>query len=149
MARTPGVIRVSKRKPDQVIEFRISLQDKERELLEHIVYVEGTAKAFNQFTEPFVEIVKDVSAMSVIFGALAVWGGWKYVVSPGIETAEDLFEDFMQQYDVEKAARTAAGEAVGGAGGLVPGPLGPLFKFLGFYIRGNDGGRGGGGGGGF
>ena len=97
MARTPGVIRVSKRKPDQVIEFRISLQDKERELLEHIVYVEGTAKAFNQFTEPFVEIGKDVSAMSVIFGALAVWGGWKYVVSPGIETAEDLFEDFMQQ----------------------------------------------------
>jgi len=128
---------MSKRKPDQVIEFRISLQDKERELLEHIVYVEGTAKAFNQFTEPFVEIVKDVSAMSLIFGALAAYGGWKYVVSPGIETAEDLFEDFMQQYDVERKARTAAGEAVGDVGGLVPGPLGPLFRFLGIYIRGN------------
>jgi hypothetical protein len=139
---------MSKRKPDQVIEFRISLQDKERELLEHIVYVEGTAKAFNQFTEPFVEIVKDVSAMSLIFGALAAYGGWKYVVSPGIETAEDLFADFMEQYDVERKARTAAGEAVGGVGGLVPGPLGPLFRFLGIYIqRGNDGGGGGGGGG--
>jgi len=126
---------MSKRKPDQVIEFRISLQDKERELLEHIVYVEGTAKAFNQFTEPFVEIIKDVSAMTLIFGALSAYGGWKYVVSPGIETAEDLFEDFMQQYDVEKRARTAAGEAVGEVGGLVPGPLGPLFRFLGFYIQ--------------
>ena len=139
---------MSKRKPDQVIEFRISLQDKERELLEHIVYVEGTAKAFNQFTEPFVEIVKDVSAMSLIFGALAAYGGWTYVVSPGIEDAQELFEDFMQQYDVERKARTAAGEAVGGVGGLVPGPLGPLFRFLGIYIqRGNDGGGGGGGGG--
>jgi hypothetical protein len=138
---------MSKRKPDQVIEFRISLQDKERELLEHIVYVEGTAKAFNQFTEPFVEIVKDVSAMSLIFGALAAYGGWTYVVSPGIEDAQELFEDFMQQYDVERKARTAAGEAVGGVGGLVPGPLGPLFRFLGIYIqRGNDGGGGGGGG---
>jgi len=126
---------MSKRKPDQVIEFRISLQDKERELLEHIVYVEGTAKAFNQFTEPFVEIVKDVSAMSLIFGALAAYGGWKYVVSPGIETAEDLFEDFMQQYDVERAARTAAGEAAEYVGERVPGPLGPLFRFLGFYIQ--------------
>ena len=75
--------------------------------------------------------------MSLIFGALAAYGGWKYVVSPGIETAEDLFEDFMQQYDVERKARTAAGEAVGDVGGLVPGPLGPLFRFLGIYIRGN------------
>jgi len=57
---------MAKRKPDKVIEYRISLQDKERELLEHLVYVEGTAKAFNQFTEPFVEIVKDVSAMTLI-----------------------------------------------------------------------------------
>ena len=31
---------MTKRKPDKVIEYRISLQDKERELLEHLVYVE-------------------------------------------------------------------------------------------------------------
>ena len=62
---------MTKRKPEKVIEYRISLQDKERELLEHLVYVEGTAKAFNQFTEPFVEILKDISALTVIFSALA------------------------------------------------------------------------------
>jgi hypothetical protein len=102
---------MSKRKPDQVIEFRISLQDKERELLEHLVYVEGTAKAFNQFTEPFVEIVKDISAMTLIFGAIAAFGGWKFVVSPGIETAEDLWTDFQAQLEVVLETKEAAGQA--------------------------------------
>ena len=100
-----------KRKPDKVIEYRISLQDKERELLEHLVYVEGTAKAFNQFTEPFVEIIKDISAMTLIFGAIAAYGGWKFIITPGIETAEELYADFMAQLAVVQEARAAAGEA--------------------------------------
>ena len=107
---------MSKRKPDKVIEYRISLQDKERELLEHLVYVEGTAKAFNQFTEPFVEIVKDVSAMTLIFGALAAYGGWTFVVSPGIDSAESIYADFMAQLDAVNETREAAGEAAAYAG---------------------------------
>ena len=110
---------MAKRKPDKVIEYRISLQDKERELLEHLVYVEGTAKAFNQFTEPFVEIVKDISAMSIIFGALAAWGGWTYVVSPGIDSAEGLYADFMSQLDAYQETRAAAGQAAAYAGALL------------------------------
>ena len=102
---------MTKRKPDKVIEYRISLQDKERELLEHLVYVEGTAKAFNQFTEPFVEIIKDISAMTLIFGAIAVYGGWKFVITPGIENVEELYADFMAQLAVVQEARAAAGEA--------------------------------------
>ena len=146
---------MAKRKPDKVIEYRISLQDKERELLEHLVYVEGTAKAFNQVTEPFVEIVNDVSAMTLIFGALAAYGGWTYVVSPGIEDALDLFEDFQQQLNLVQAAREAAGDApayaAGVAGGLIPGPLGPLFRLLQVVLGGGNGGSTGtsGGGGGF
>ena len=104
---------MSKRKPDQVIEFRISLQDKERELLEHLVYVEGTAIAFNQFTEPFVEIVKDISAMSLILAAIAAFGGWKYVVSPGVETAEDLWSDFQAQLEVVLESKEKAEDAAG------------------------------------
>ena len=107
---------MAKRKPDKVIEYRISLQDKERELLEHLVYVEGTAKAFNQFTEPFVEIVKDVSAMTLIFGALAAYGGWTFVVSPGIDSAESIYADFMAQLDAVNETREAAGEAAAYAG---------------------------------
>ena len=102
---------MTKRKPDKVIEYRISLQDKERELLEHLVYVEGTATAFNQFTEPFVEIIKDISAMTLIFGAIAAYGGWKFIITPGIETAEELYADFMAQLAVVQEARAAAGEA--------------------------------------
>ena len=102
---------MTKRKPDKVIEYRISLQDKERELLEHLVYVEGTAKAFNQFTEPFVEIIKDISAMALIFGAIAAYGGWKYVITPGIENVEELYSDFMAQLAVIEEARAAAGQA--------------------------------------
>jgi len=102
---------MTKRKPDKVIEYRISLQDKERELLEHLVYVEGTAKAFNQFTEPFVEIFKDISAMALIFAAIAAYGGWKYVVTPGIENVEQLYADFMAQLEVVQETRAAAGEA--------------------------------------
>ena len=107
---------MAKRKPNKVIEYRISLQDKERELLEHLVYVEGTAKAFNQFTEPFVEIVKDVSAMTLIFGALAAYGGWTFVVSPGIDSAESIYADFMAQLDAVNETREAAGEAAAYAG---------------------------------
>ena len=107
---------MAKRKPDKVIEYRISLQDKERELLEPLVYVEGTAKAFNQFTEPFVEIVKDVSAMTLIFGALAAYGGWTFVVSPGIDSAESIYADFMAQLDAVNETREAAGEAAAYAG---------------------------------
>ena len=102
---------MTKRKPDKVIEYRISLQDKERELLEHLVYVEGTAKAFNQFTEPFVEIIKDISAMALIFGAIAVYGGWMLVITPGIENVEELYADFMAQLAVVQEVRAAAGEA--------------------------------------
>ena len=102
---------MTKRKPDKVIEYRISLQDKERELLEHLVYVEGTAKAFNQFTEPFVEIIKDISAMALIFGAIAIYGGWKFVITPGIENVEELYSDFMAQLAVVQEVRAAAGEA--------------------------------------
>jgi len=102
---------MSRRKPDKVIEYRISLQDTERELLEHLVYVEGTAKAFNQFTEPFVEVLKDISAMAIIFGAIAVYGGWKFVITPGIENVEELYSDFMAQLAAVQEARAFAGEA--------------------------------------
>ena len=123
---------MTKRKPDKVIEYRISLQDKERELLEHLVYVEGTATAFNQFTEPFVEIIKDISAMTLIFGAIAVYGGWKFVITPGIENVEELYADFMAQLAVVQETRAAAGEAAAYADSFLAPPwLRGLRSFFG------------------
>jgi len=123
---------MSRRKPDKVIEYRISLQDTERELLEHLVYVEGTAKAFNQFTEPFVELIKDISAMTLILGAIAVYGGWKFVITPGIENVEELYSDFMAQLEAVQEARAFAGQAAAYADVyLVPPWLRTLRRFFG------------------
>ena len=96
---------MSKRKPDQVVEFRISLQDKERELLEHLVYVEGTAKAFNQFTEPFVEIFKDISAMTLILSTIALWMGWEFVLPLGMQTVEEIYAEFRRQLRVARESK--------------------------------------------
>lgn len=124
---------MTKRKPEKVIEYRISLQDKERELLEHLVYVEGTAKAFNQFTEPFVEILKDNTAMVLIMTALAGYLGWEYVANPALTNAGELLADWQAQYaavkdtldEKQKQAQAATESFLT----KVPG-VGPVFEFF-------------------
>ncbi len=124
---------MTKRRPEKVIEYRISLQDKERDLLEHLVYVEGTAKAFNQFTEPFVEILKDNTAMVLILTALAGYLGWEYVANPALTNAGELLADWQAQYaavkdtlDEKKKQAQAVTESFLTK---VPG-VGPMFKLL-------------------
>ena len=53
---------MSKRKPDQVNEIVIRLQDKERQLLDDYIM----SKNLNLVSEPLVEILKDVSAMTTL-----------------------------------------------------------------------------------
>ena len=53
---------MSKRKPDQVVEFRISLQDREREMVDTLV----AALTFNRIATPTVDLLKDASALSAI-----------------------------------------------------------------------------------
>ena len=53
---------MSKRKPDQVNEIVIRLQDKERQLLDDYIM----SKNLNLISEPFVEILKDISAMTTL-----------------------------------------------------------------------------------
>jgi len=53
---------VSKNKPKETIEYVIRLQDKERQLLDDFVM----SKNINLISEPFVEILKDVSAMTTL-----------------------------------------------------------------------------------
>ena len=125
---------MTKRRPEKVIEYRISLQDKERELLEHLVYVEGTAKAFNQFTEPFVEILKDNTAMLLILSVVSGYLGWEYIANPALTNAGELLADWQAQYaavkdtlDEKKQQAQAATEI---ALGTLPGPAGVIFKFL-------------------
>jgi len=53
---------VSKNKPKETIEYVIRLQDKERQLLDDFVM----SKNINLVSEPIVEILKDVSAMTTL-----------------------------------------------------------------------------------
>lgn len=53
---------MSKNKPKETIEYVIRLQDKERQILDDFVMV----KNVNLVSEPIVEILKDVSAMTTL-----------------------------------------------------------------------------------
>ena len=61
---------MTKKKVDQVIEYRISLQDKQSEQLDTII----AAFAFNKVGTPLVALLSDVSAMLVITGLLEATG---------------------------------------------------------------------------
>jgi len=124
---------MTKRAPKEVYEFRISMQDKERELLEHLVYVEGTAKAFNQFTEPFVEILKDNTAMLLILTTLAGYLGWDYIVNPALTNIGETLADWQTQYNAHKEELDLKGQQATAATETMltslPG-VGPLLGFL-------------------
>ena len=51
-----------KRKPDKIIEYRISLQDKEREILDQL----STAYTVNKVGTPLVALISDGSAMILV-----------------------------------------------------------------------------------
>ncbi len=61
---------MTKRKPDQVIEYRVSLQDKQSEQLDTII----AAFAFNKVGSPLVALLSDPSAMLIIVGFLEATG---------------------------------------------------------------------------
>ena len=50
---------MTKRKPEMVIEYRISLQDKDREMLETV----GTAYSVNKIANPIITALSDASFM--------------------------------------------------------------------------------------
>jgi len=81
---------MTKKKVDQVIEYRISLQDKQSEQLDTII----AAFAFNKVGTPLVALLSDVSAMLVITGILEATG--VIDVDKGIlrEIADGLYENY-------------------------------------------------------
>jgi len=81
---------MTKKKVDQVIEYRISLQDKQSEQLDTII----AAFAFNKVGTPLVALLSDVSAMLVITGILEATG--VIDVDKGIlrQIADGLYENY-------------------------------------------------------
>jgi hypothetical protein len=61
---------MTKRKPDQVIEYRVSLQDKQSEQLDSMI----AAYQVNKIATPLVALLSDASAMLLITGMLEATG---------------------------------------------------------------------------
>jgi len=61
---------MTKRKPDQVIEYRVSLQDKQSEQLDSMI----AAYQINKVATPLVALLSDASAMLLITGLLEATG---------------------------------------------------------------------------
>jgi hypothetical protein len=89
-----------KPKPNQIIRHEIVLGRTERELIESGL----TAYSINKISTPLVALLSDVSAMTLIFSAIAGILGWKFILSPGLTEAGELYNDFINQYDAWKAA---------------------------------------------
>ena len=81
---------MTKREPDQVIEYRISLQDKLNEQVDGII----AAYQINKVATPLVALLSDVSAMLVITGILEATG--VIDVDKGIlrEIADGVYENY-------------------------------------------------------
>lgn len=111
-----------KPKPDQVIRHEIVFGRSERELIEGAL----VAYQVNKIATPTVALISDISAMTLIFSAIAGYLGWEFIISPGIDTADALYSEFMKQYNLNKEATIEATEdvAIGVAGaafGAIPG----------------------------
>jgi len=81
---------MTKRKPDQVIEYRVSLQDKQSEQLDSMI----AAYQINKVATPLVALLSDTSAMLLITGLLEATG--VIDLDKGIlrEIADGLYENY-------------------------------------------------------
>ena len=85
-----------KPKPDQVIRHEIVLGRSERELISDGLL----AYQVNRISTPLVALLSDVSAMSLIFGGLATYYGFKFDIIPGAyDSGLELYNDWKVQYD--------------------------------------------------
>jgi hypothetical protein len=81
-------------KPSDCIEYRITLGTKERQQLDSLI----VALNFNNITDPFIEVIKDVSAMTVL---VSLYLGIRYgedavaMLNNQYETVAELLNDTM------------------------------------------------------
>ena len=113
---------MSKKKPDSVTEFRISLQDKQSEQLDALI----TAVQVRAFAGPVVEVLSSPVAMLAIIGMILAAGS-KYL--------PENWETIVEGKTVEQVADWMETEnlVVGGIfaiiGGLLGGPWGASIGF--------------------
>jgi len=92
---------MTKRKPDQVIEYRVSLQDKQSEQLDGII----AAFQINKIGTPLVALLSDASAMTFVLGVLELYGIIDLVPDSLYEQLkEGTYSSYQQGMDAFRAA---------------------------------------------
>jgi len=106
---------MTKRKPDTVIEYRISLQDKEREILESAI----GAYQVNRIMTPIVTLMNDVTGMAVFLTLVAALGftGVAFTFVTAMLSTDSTAADLIDAFTTQRQQAIAAGAAVG-IGGL-------------------------------
>ena len=95
---------MSKRKPDKVIEYRFSLQDKERQMLDQ--YIAG--HSFDSVATPIITLMNDVTGMITLFTLMAALGltGISFKFIPDDPSSlESIVDSFFTQREQEAIAR--------------------------------------------
>jgi hypothetical protein len=95
-----------KRKPDQVIVYRLELQDTERAALE----MAAAGYTFNRISDPLIRLINDNTSLVLILSLIAGYLGFKWI-PPALEEGMEIITDFKDQLDAAVEQGTVARSA--------------------------------------
>ena len=100
-----------KRKPDQVIEYRISLQDKQSEQLDSLI----GAYQLNRVLTPIVTLMNDVTGMAVFLTLIAALGatGVAFTFVTTMLATDSTAAELLDAFTTQRQQAIAAGATVG------------------------------------
>ena len=102
---------MAKRPPDKVIEYRISLQDYERDMVNSAI----GAYQMNRIMTPIVTLMNDVTGMIVFLTILAAVGvtGVTFTFLTAMLTSDSSVAEAIDQFTTQRDQAIAAGATVG------------------------------------
>ena len=132
---------MAKRPPDKVIEYRISLQDYERDMFTSAI----GAYQMNRIATPIINLMNDVTGMVVFLTILAAVGvtGVTFTFLTAMLTTDSSMADVIDAFTTQRQQAIAAGATVGvfGLGSPITAQILSLFGLM----PESEGGGGGGG----
>ena len=133
---------MAKRPPDKVIEYRISLQDYERDMFSSAI----GAYQMNRIATPIINLMNDVTGMVVFLTILAAVGvtGVTFTFLTAMLTSDSSMADIIDAFTTQREQAIAAGATVG-VFGLGSPITAQILSMLGLMPE-SEGGAGGGGG---
>ena len=132
---------MAKRPPDEVIEYRISLQDYERDMFSSAI----GAYQMNRIATPIINLMNDVTGMVVFLTILAAVGvtGVTFTFLTAMLTTDSSMADVIDAFTTQRQQAIAAGATVGvfGLGSPITAQILSMFGLM----PESEGGGGGGG----